>query len=91
MQWQDWLKHVDDKEMDVFLSKLFDLHKRKCFCVQRNYIHTRLNGFRWTVGLRYFLNPLAMGVMIFGTGYVKEEWRQYCLGGRKRRRFSSAT
>ncbi|PSN48241.1 hypothetical protein C0J52_03036 [Blattella germanica] len=29
--------------------------------------------------------------MIFGTGYVKEEWRQYCLGGRKRRRFSFAT
>ena len=29
MQWQDRLKHVDDKEMDVFLSKLFALHKRK--------------------------------------------------------------
>ncbi|PSN30283.1 hypothetical protein C0J52_27220 [Blattella germanica] len=49
------------------------------------------SGFHWTVGLRYFLIPLATGVMIFGTGYVKEEWRQYCLGGRKRRRFSFAT
>ncbi|PSN39846.1 hypothetical protein C0J52_19057, partial [Blattella germanica] len=51
----------------------------------------RSSGFHWTVGLRYFLIPLATGVMIFGTGYIKEEWRQYCLGGRKRRRFSFAT
>ncbi|PSN39181.1 hypothetical protein C0J52_14052 [Blattella germanica] len=36
----------------------------------------RSSGFHWTVGLRYFLIPLATGVMIFGTGYVKEEWRQ---------------
>ncbi|PSN38297.1 hypothetical protein C0J52_19354, partial [Blattella germanica] len=50
----------------------------------------RSSGFHWTVGLRYFLIPLATGVMIFGTGYIKEEWRQYCLGGRKRR-FSFAT
>ncbi|PSN46826.1 hypothetical protein C0J52_09584, partial [Blattella germanica] len=51
----------------------------------------RSSGFHWTVGLRYFLIPLATGVMIFGTGYIKKEWRQYCLGGRKRRRFSFAT
>ncbi|PSN47220.1 hypothetical protein C0J52_07857, partial [Blattella germanica] len=44
----------------------------------------RSSGFHWTVGLRYFLIPLATGVMIFGTGYVKEEWRQYCLGGHRK-------
>ncbi|PSN30476.1 hypothetical protein C0J52_27371 [Blattella germanica] len=43
----------------------------------------RSSGFHWTVGLRYFLIPLATGVMIFGTGYIKEEWRQYCLGVNK--------
>ncbi|PSN33271.1 hypothetical protein C0J52_21083 [Blattella germanica] len=51
----------------------------------------RSSGFHWNYGLRYFLIPLATGVMIFGTGYAKEEWRRYCLEGRKRRRSAIVT
>ncbi|PSN31221.1 hypothetical protein C0J52_21730 [Blattella germanica] len=51
----------------------------------------RSSGFHWTYGLRYFLIPLVTGIMIFGTGFAKEEWRQYCLRGRKRRRSTIAT